>query len=125
MRLLIDIGNTRIKWAYDNGAELVNPGSMVHRDADVTAVADLVAQLPVPVTSAVAVNVAGPQLEVLLREALQQRFGIELQLERTADRSLASSSPSPQRGPTACTTQRASSSPAPVTAADPTGTGAI
>ena len=37
MKLLLDIGNTRIKWAFAEGDGLIEGGSVVHRDADTQA----------------------------------------------------------------------------------------
>lgn len=59
MKLLLDIGNTRVKWAYETNGELTDPGELVHRDrlpACLHELRDALAQRP---TSVVAVNVAG------------------------------------------------------------------
>jgi type III pantothenate kinase len=82
-QLLIDVGNTRIKWAYDTGAELVAPGELVHR-GNSAAVTQFVAQLVGEPTAIYALNVAGPDLERSLQEALAGRFEQALQMVRTS-----------------------------------------
>ena len=45
MKLLIDIGNTRIKWAFDNGSDLVAAGEAVHRGQPAGFVAEVFSTL--------------------------------------------------------------------------------
>ena len=52
MKLLVDIGNTRIKWAYDDGAELLDSGSISHRGDASRAVREFVAGLHTAPTQA-------------------------------------------------------------------------
>jgi len=86
VKLLIDIGNTRIKWAFDNGSGLVEAGQAVHRDKLEGSAADFVAALASAPESAFAINVAGPAVEKALADELQARFGIGLAMVRTAPR---------------------------------------
>ena len=58
MTVLVDIGNTRIKWATLSAGKLVRRGSAVHRDSLDDAIAAFAAQLP-PRTRVIAANVAG------------------------------------------------------------------
>ena len=77
MKVLFDIGNSRIKWALAEADSLGAVSSISH-GAD--CVAELLAALPGSVDAAWAVNVAGAALESRLSEGLQQQFGIQLQL---------------------------------------------
>ena len=86
MKLLLDIGNTRIKWACDNGAELSAPGSLVHRDADLAETLQFLGALGAVPESVSAVNVAGAAIEQLLTAAVAERFGLDVNWMRTAAR---------------------------------------
>jgi type III pantothenate kinase len=86
MKLLVDIGNTRIKWAFEKDGELTATGDVVHRDKNATVVDELLGQFAEVPTSACAINVAGAAIEQELAEKLRARFGIELTVVRTADR---------------------------------------
>jgi len=86
MKLLIDIGNTRLKWAYEENGELLLPGSIVHRGAASTQISSFVATLGQVPDFAAAVNVAGPDVENILRHLLRDRFGIDLQIVPTQPR---------------------------------------
>jgi type III pantothenate kinase len=83
MQLLIDVGNTRIKWAYDAGDELLAAGELVHRGNPATA-AEFVVQLEEEPTAIYAVNVAGPEFEQALASALAGRFAEPLKMVRTS-----------------------------------------
>ena len=86
MKLLLDIGNTRIKWAYLADGGLQQGGDQVHRGQPEGAVRQLLEQLPETPEQAAAVNVAGAGLESMLAESLQQILGVELQCLRTAEK---------------------------------------
>jgi len=86
VKLLIDIGNTRIKWAFDDGDGLVAAGETVHRGKPAGYAAEIVAALAAVPDSAFAVNVAGPAVEKALADELHGRFGVELAMVRTAER---------------------------------------
>jgi type III pantothenate kinase len=85
MKLLLDIGNTRIKWAYagqDDAAQLQDAGDFLHRD-----VADpgrFVEQLPYAPAGAAAVNVGGTELGGMIAERLAASFGCKLELITTS-----------------------------------------
>ena len=87
MTLLLDIGNTRIKWATveadKTGAPFAATGSVAHRDDQGV---DWLAGIPGNLTAAAAVNVAGAEIAQQLGAALHERFSIDLQLLRTAPR---------------------------------------
>lgn len=86
MKLLIDIGNSKIKWACDDGQQLLYPDSVLHRGRQAAAVAEFVAKLRQPFTGAVAVNVAGREAGDAVAAALQQKFGIDLSFVATTKR---------------------------------------
>lgn len=86
MKLLIDIGNTRIKWAFDDGDSLVAAGETVHRGNRAGPAVEFIAALELVPDAAFAVNVAGPAMEKVLADELHGRFGVELAMVRTAQR---------------------------------------
>ncbi len=78
MKLLLDIGNTRIKWALLANGSLVHPGECVHRGVTAEEACALLGKLPQPPTEAVAVNVAGAELEIAVAERLSDAYGVIL-----------------------------------------------
>ncbi len=77
MRLLLDIGNSVLKWALADGPALQVRGRFVHRDTDLLACADqhwLQLQRPQAVVVA---NVAGPAVAARLGEWFGLHWGIE------------------------------------------------
>ena len=80
MKLLFDIGNTRIKWALAAAGEFRHHGSAVQLDECLDRLAR---ELSAEVAVAWAVNVGGPEIETRLRHELGQRFGIALNMQRT------------------------------------------
>lgn len=79
MKLLLDIGNTRIAWALVDGDRLGPRKAHQHRGVPLQDALTFLAQLPAPPTAAVAVNVAGAELGEAVAAALRSRFGIALQ----------------------------------------------
>lgn len=80
MKLLIDIGNTRLKWAFARDGQLGEPGAAVHAGIP----AQLVAELPVePVDSIWIAHVTGASQEPALIEALRSRYGLTPQFARS------------------------------------------
>lgn len=73
MQALIDVGNTRIKWALLESGALMAQDGAVHRGELDAALAMLDAALPSNVTRAVVANVAGAALATRLRELLERR----------------------------------------------------
>jgi type III pantothenate kinase len=73
MQVLVDIGNTRIKWALYDGERLAQHGSAVHRGAVDAALTAFAATLPRELTRVVVANVAGDALERALRAAVGSR----------------------------------------------------
>jgi type III pantothenate kinase len=84
MKLLVDIGNTRTKWALANGTELISQGDTATCDVD--GVGRIVDGLRAAPASAYVLNVAGSDSEAALRAALSERFAIELQRVPTSER---------------------------------------
>jgi type III pantothenate kinase len=84
MKLLFDIGNTRIKWAYDTGSDLLHRGEITHRDMSPADAVGFVAQLRSDIESVWAINVAGRELESALSDVVQEHLGMPLRVARTA-----------------------------------------
>ena len=73
--LLVDIGNTRMKWAVLRGARMTRSRALVHDGAGARLRA-AIRSAPRDVDRAVAVCVAGRRLERALAAAVRERFGI-------------------------------------------------
>jgi len=83
MTVLVDIGNTRIKWATLSAGALVSRGSAVHRGSLDDAIAALAAQLPAR-ARIIAANVAGEAMGQRLEALVAARPGTTLTLVRTS-----------------------------------------
>jgi type III pantothenate kinase len=83
MTVLVDIGNTRIKWATLEAGALVHRGSSVHRDALDAAFAAFAAALPKSPGRVVAANVAGEAVAARLAKLVATRPGASLELVAT------------------------------------------
>jgi type III pantothenate kinase len=81
--LLVDIGNTRVKWALLRGARLSGVRAAAHRGSG-AGMRALVRAAPRDVTRVLAVCVAGPQLERALSAAVRARFGAPTEFVRSA-----------------------------------------
>lgn len=77
MKLLLDIGNTRIKWAYAVDGALSAGGEVVHRDRLPNALAEMTAALADTPESVVAVNVAGRETGAQIAAAVQAFCGCQ------------------------------------------------
>jgi len=86
MKLFLDIGNTRIKWAFETQGELSFAGEFVHRDKNSSEISGFVDQFEKAPETAVGVNVAGEEIGSLVAEALMQRFNCRLQFVKTTAR---------------------------------------
>ena len=73
MIAVIDIGNTRLKWAVAGGAGLAHSGSAAHVTDIEGAVDAVVDALPKAVSAALAANVAGPAVAAALTVAFRER----------------------------------------------------
>ena len=78
MKLLLDIGNSRIKWAFQSGSGLRDAGACEHHGAPAAA-AQVLSTLPHRPEAAAAVNVAGSELVDCFAAEIARRFGIELE----------------------------------------------
>jgi type III pantothenate kinase len=75
MKLLLDLGNTRLKWACWDGQRLGPTTALDHRGADFEArLQQALAMLPAPSTVALA-SVAGGDHGARIEDLLTQRFG--------------------------------------------------
>ena len=74
MILLLDIGNTRIKWARLEGGNLGAQQAHVHLEEDLGPVLQRVFDGPTP-ERVVASNVAGPLVGAAIRELCEDRYG--------------------------------------------------
>jgi type III pantothenate kinase len=80
MTVLVDIGNTRIKWATLEGGALVHRGTAVHRDALDAALAAFAAALPKSPGRVIAANVAGEAVAARLAKLVVAQPGASLEL---------------------------------------------
>jgi len=77
MQVLVDIGNTRIKWALYDGKRLGQHGNAVHRDVRDAALQTFARTLPREATRLVVANVAGDAMAQGLRAVMGSRAAIE------------------------------------------------
>ena len=78
MIAVIDIGNTRLKWAVADATGLTHSGSAIHVTDIESAVDELLDALPATVRSVLAANVAGPEVAAALAVALRERRSLEV-----------------------------------------------
>jgi type III pantothenate kinase len=76
MQLVVDVGNTRIKWAEVEDGRLSKRASAVHRDSQEQALAKLAAALPKGLERAFVSNVAGDEIARELERLLRKRSRI-------------------------------------------------
>jgi pantothenate kinase type III len=81
--LLVDIGNTRAKWAVLRGARLSPARAVPHRAGD-AGLRTLVRHAPRDVSRVIAVCVAGARRERALAAAVRTRFGLRTEVIRAA-----------------------------------------
>jgi len=81
--LLVDIGNTRVKWAPLRGTRLGRMQALPH-SGEPAAFRRLVSSAPRDVTRVLAVSVAGAKLERVLAIAVKSRFGVPVEFVRSA-----------------------------------------
>jgi type III pantothenate kinase len=84
VNVVIDIGNTRIKWAWADGVELQRPGSAAHSPSVGEALRALEAALPPHAERVLIANVAGRELGEQVRALISRRLGIAAELAATA-----------------------------------------
>lgn len=77
MKLLIDIGNARIKWALTKDSQLDSVSALRHSGRLRHAMVEFGQTLPSGIEAAKVVSVGGIEIAVELRKLLQQKFAIE------------------------------------------------
>jgi len=85
MQALVDIGNTRIKWALYDGKNLGQHGNAVHRGVADAALQTFAREVPRTVTRVIVANVAGDVMERRLRAVIGGRAEIDF-VATTAER---------------------------------------
>jgi type III pantothenate kinase len=78
--LLIDIGNTRLKWAIARDEALASHGHSVHRGRALDEALRPLAELNIHPSRVIASNVAGETLAAKLREVVERRYGVALEV---------------------------------------------
>lgn len=81
--LLVDIGNTRVKWGVQRAAQPGRVRALTHR-GDGAALVAVVRAAPGDIDRVVAVCVAGARLERALAAAVRERFGLRVEFVRSA-----------------------------------------
>ena len=76
MTLVIDIGNTRIKWGRAESGKLIATGSALHIESMDAALSALVSALPERIDDALVANVAGAAMASRLAARLLERYGV-------------------------------------------------
>jgi len=85
MQLLLDIGNTRIKWAFASGKGLLGAGEFVHCGCSPVEALAFIDQFKHDPVAAAMVNVAGTQLSDAIAVELDQRFNCPLQVVQVGE----------------------------------------
>lgn len=83
MTLLIDIGNTRIKWARLDGARLSAMSALAHADADAAKVSAALIENMARPDRVIASNVAGARIGELVATCVRDAWGLEVEYVRT------------------------------------------
>lgn len=84
MILVIDVGNTRLKWAWLTSAGLSAQQAVVHRDAKPADWAGAVFESGQPPNRVLAANVAGADMARTLARLVQQRFRVDIEFVEAA-----------------------------------------
>jgi type III pantothenate kinase len=82
MILLVDLGNTRVKWALLRGVRLGRMHARAH-DGDARVLESIVRRAPRAVSRVVAVSVGGAKFERTLAKAVRARFGVRPEMIRS------------------------------------------
>jgi len=77
MKLLLDVGNTAVKWARSTNGGLVSPGRFVHRAGDIGALADAAWSGLRPADEVVIANVAGRDTEAALADWFRAHWQVQ------------------------------------------------
>ncbi len=79
MRLLLDIGNTRIKWALQSASGLSEQQALPHADMDAMQLRAQLLSPDVPVTQVLVSNVAGAGMADIVRQVVRDCWQLEAQ----------------------------------------------
>jgi len=74
--LLVDIGNSRVKWARVDGLRLLDPGEALHIESPAAALRAMVEAQPKGITRLLTANVGGDALGSALTEVARDNWGI-------------------------------------------------
>ncbi len=88
MHVVVDFGNTRIKWARVEDGKLAERGQAVHRDGLEPALAVFEAALPAAPERVLVSNVAGPAVAQRLTDLVRRRSGVAPELVATTSERL-------------------------------------
>jgi len=83
MKLLLDVGNTRVKWATLENGQFSHHGEFVHRERTGCNLDLLRQQVVAKPSTVLAANVAGDSVGELLEHIVRDAWGIEVQYART------------------------------------------
>jgi type III pantothenate kinase len=81
--LLLDVGNTRLKWGIAENGEIHRTGSVTQEKIRENGIGVLTTRLPRAVDTAIASNVAGPTLATRLAGVVGAHCGCDLHFART------------------------------------------
>ena len=97
MKLLLDIGNTAVKWATAKAGTLTAQGRFVHRDGDLDRLTAQAWSALVPPAAVVAVNVAGDEVAAALGAYVTKAWDcpIEFVEVKAADHGVTNAYPAP------------------------------
>jgi len=84
-QLLIDLGNSRLKWVLAEGADFVQRGVRAHHGDPVSAFDAIAAEIPAAPGALWFANVAGADVAAQVRQAAQQRWQLQAQLAQVVD----------------------------------------
>jgi len=82
--LLLDIGNSRIKWGVLEDGVVGHTGDITHASITEQGMSGLISQLPRQLDAAFASNVAGTRFAEEIGEAIHSHCGCELQFAEKA-----------------------------------------
>jgi type III pantothenate kinase len=83
VRLLVDIGNTRIKWATQVDGAFAETGDIVHRGQDPATVLEFLGQFDLTPDSVRAANVAGAAMGQALVDSVRAQWNLSIEFAQT------------------------------------------
>jgi type III pantothenate kinase len=88
MRLLVDIGNTRVKWAWLDGAALRDPGAAVHRGQSPADYAEVLPRTRQEIEEVLLASVAIPTVTDGAAEVFKRRYAVPVQVAQVDSEAL-------------------------------------